>query len=202
MRCVAAGYGWSFTSLFHIMHIFQYKGRAGTTSSSTISSSTMTLGNQAIQSYMYIKERDSMANPVVAVVNDDTQFLRLMELVLSDAGYETLMFYEAGEAYQSIKKHLPDLVVLDIRMEHPEAGWTILELMRLDRETADIPVLICSADYEALDAKEEYLQSKRVGLLRKPFDIEDLVARVREYVGPPHGRQVNSGAGSSSLADA
>lgn len=126
-----------------------------------------------------------MANPVVAVVNDDTQFLRLMELVLSDAGYDTLIFYESVNAYQNIREHLPGLVVLDIRMEHPEAGWTVLDLMRLDRETADIPVLICSADYEALEARQEYLQSKRVGLLRKPFDIEDLIARVREYVGPP-----------------
>lgn len=126
-----------------------------------------------------------MANPVVAVVNDDTQVLRLRELVLSDAGYDTLIFYEGGNAYQQIKDNLPDLVVLDIRMEHPEAGWVILDLLRLDRETAAIPVLICSADYEAIESKEEYLQSKRAGILRKPFDIEDLVARVREYVGPP-----------------
>ncbi|MBA2453525.1 MAG: response regulator [Chloroflexia bacterium] len=126
-----------------------------------------------------------MANPVVAIVNDDTQFLRLMEIVLSDAGYDTLSFYEGGKAYQNIKEHLPDLVVLDIRMEHPEAGWVILDLMRLDRETADIPVLVCSADYEELEVKAEYLESKRAGVLRKPFDIEDLVARVREYVGPP-----------------
>lgn len=126
-----------------------------------------------------------MANPVVAVVNDDTQFLRLMELVLSGAGYGTLIFYEGSNAFDRIKEHLPDLVVLDIRMEHPEAGWTVLDLMRLDRVTAHIPVLICSADHEALEAKEEYLQSKHAGILRKPFDIEDLVARVREFVGLP-----------------
>lgn len=125
-----------------------------------------------------------MPTPVVAVVNDDTQFLRLMELVLADAGYNTLIFYESNNAYERIKEHLPDLVVLDIRMEHPEAGWLVLELMRLDRATAGIPVVICTADYEALESKEEYLQSKRVGILRKPFDIEDLVARVHEYVGP------------------
>lgn len=143
-----------------------------------------------------------MANPVVAVVNDDTQFLRLMELVLSDAGYDTLIFYEGDNAYQQIKDNLPDLVVLDIRMEHPESGWVVLDLLRLDRETADIPVLICSADYEALESNEEFLRTKRAGILRKPFDIEDLVARVREYVGPPESRCVSTGAGLGSLAGA
>lgn len=126
-----------------------------------------------------------MSDKVVAVVNDDTQFLHLMELVLSDVGYKTLIFFEGGRAYENIKTHMPDLVVLDIRMEHPDAGWVILDLMRLDPVTADIPVIVCSADYQALEKKEEYLQSKRVSILRKPFDIEDLIAGVHEHLGPP-----------------
>lgn len=125
-----------------------------------------------------------MAKKTVAVVNDDTQFLRLMELVLSEAGYETLIFFESGTAFDNIKKHLPALVVMDIRMGHPEAGWVILDLMRLDRETADIPVIVCSADYEALDQREEHLRSKRCRVLRKPFDIDDLISIVRDIIGP------------------
>ena len=126
-----------------------------------------------------------MTKPVVAIVNDDTQFLRLMELVLADAGYETVIFYEGGSAYNDIKEQMPDLVVLDIRLEHPEAGWSIVELLRLDRETAHIPIIICSADYAALEEREDYLKTKRCDVLRKPFDIEDLVTKVSAYIGLP-----------------
>lgn len=128
-----------------------------------------------------------MSIPVVAVVNDDTQFLRLMEMLLAGAGYETLIFFEGGTAFEQIKTHLPDLVVLDVRMEQPEAGWIILDFMRLDPATAQIPVVVCSADHEQLASKEEYLRSKRAGVLRKPFDIDDLLVKVEEYVGPAEG---------------
>lgn len=137
-----------------------------------------------------------MAKPVVAVVNDDTQFLRLMEMVLASAGYDTLIFFEGGTAFDEIRSHLPDLVVLDIRMESPESGWIILDLMRLDSVTADIPVVVCSADHTQLLAKEEYLRTKRAGVLRKPFDIDDLIAKVGEYVSPVEKADANIAAGS------
>jgi CheY-like chemotaxis protein len=125
-----------------------------------------------------------MARPVVAVVNDDTQFLRLMEMVLSSAGYDTLIFFEGKTAFDDIRSNMPDLVVLDIRMESPESGWIILDLMRLDESTANIPVVVCSADHDQLLSKEDYLASKRAGVLRKPFDIDDLIAKVGQYLTP------------------
>lgn len=137
-----------------------------------------------------------MSNPIVAVVNDDTQFLRLMEMVLASAGYDTLVFFEGSTAFDEIRHHLPDLVVLDIRMESPEAGWSILDLMRLDETTANIPVVVCSADHEQLLAKADYLETKRASILRKPFDIDDLLNKVRECVEP--GKQRDASTSSTS----
>jgi CheY-like chemotaxis protein len=137
-----------------------------------------------------------MSKPVIAVVNDDTQFLRLMEMVLFNAGYDTLIFFEGTTAFDDIRSHLPDLVVLDIRMESPESGWLILDLMRLDETTANIPVVVCSADHDQLLSKEEYLATKRASVLLKPFDIDDLVSKVREYVDPAGRCRSNSAAAS------
>lgn len=137
-----------------------------------------------------------MSKPLVAVVNDDTQFLRLMEMVLASAGYETKIFFEGSTAFDDIRAAMPDLVVLDIRMENPESGWIILDLMRLDESTANIPVVVCSADHDQLMSKEEYLASKRAGVLRKPFDIDDLIAKVAEYVRPPSVTSASTSIGS------
>lgn len=133
--------------------------------------------------------------PVIAVVNDDTQFLRMMEMILADVGYDTLIFFESDGAFDQIRTHQPDLVVLDIRMETPEAGWTILDLMRLDSTTTQIPVVVCSADHDQLNSKEEYLRSKRAEVLRKPFDIEDLITVVGQFVTPAGDEKIKYVAG-------
>lgn len=129
------------------------------------------------------------SDKVVAVVNDDTTFLSLMHELLVEEGYTAVILREADAAYMEIRARLPDLVILDIRMSHPESGWTILDLMRLDRATARIPVIVCSADLPTLRAKEEYLRSKGCDVLPKPFDIDDLLDKVNEAVGPPGERR-------------
>lgn len=70
-------------------------------------------------------------------------------------------------------------------MEHPEAGWKTLELLRLDPETTDIPVIICSADTRAVRAKEDWLRERDVKILEKPFNLDDLLNMVKGTVGLP-----------------
>src|SRR5690349_22649413 len=70
--------------------------------------------------------RTPMAKPLIAVVNDETAFLELMHDLLADEGYETLIEKERGNAPQVIREKQPALVILDIRMDKPEAGMQIL----------------------------------------------------------------------------
>ncbi len=126
-----------------------------------------------------------MAKPLIAVVNDDTIFLELMHDLLTEEGYRTAIWKEGDKAYEMIKEHRPLLVILDIRMERPDTGWMVLELMRLDPETAQIPVIICSADTERIRAKEAYLREKGCQILEKPFLLEDLLDKVRSFIGAP-----------------
>jgi CheY-like chemotaxis protein len=132
-----------------------------------------------------IAGRIPMAKPLIAVVNDDTIFLELMHDLLTSEGYRTAIWKEGDTAYEMIKEHRPLLVVLDVRMERPDTGWMVLELMRLDPGTATIPVIICSADTERIRAKETYLREKGCAILEKPFLLEDLLVKVRSFIGPP-----------------
>jgi CheY-like chemotaxis protein len=63
----------------------------------------------------------------------------------------------SSEAYEFVKEQRPDLVLLDIRMETPEAGWIVLELLTLDPQTRDIPMIICSAAIGDLQEHEGLL---------------------------------------------
>lgn len=125
-----------------------------------------------------------MAKSLIAVVNDDTLFLELMHDLLTEEGYRTAIWKEGDKAYEMIKEHRPALVILDIRMERPDTGWMVLELMRLDPETARTPVIICSADAQRIREKEVYLRAKGCEVLEKPFLLEDLLAKVQACIGP------------------
>lgn len=123
--------------------------------------------------------------PLIAVVNDDSTFLDLMHDLLSEAGYRAVIHKESDSAYELVKAEQPALVVLDIRMDHQESGWQVLELLRLDPATAAIPVIVCSADAVALRAKAARLAELGCVPLEKPFDLDELLRLVEAALGPP-----------------
>jgi len=116
--------------------------------------------------------------PLIAVVNDDTEFIGLMHDLLAEEDYRVSTHLVAANAYRELLAAQPDLIVLDIRMETPEAGWQLLEMLRLNRVTTDIPVIVCSADAPFLRAKEEHLRQQGYEILEKPFDIVALLEKV------------------------
>lgn len=119
---------------------------------------------------------------LIAVINDDAVFLKLMLDLLSDEGYQVVSRSGETSAYGLIKQEMPDLVILDIRIEHPESGWLTLDLIRLDPTTTRIPVLVCSADARQLREKAARLSEMRCDTIEKPFDLDDLLARVRDIL--------------------
>jgi CheY-like chemotaxis protein len=124
------------------------------------------------------------ARPRIALINDDEPFLALMEdLLQAIEGYEVLICKEGDRAYAFVKQHRPDLVILDIRMGGEEIGWTILNLLTLDPATRPIPLLVCSAAVQSLQAHEPLLRRYGVAVLPKPFDLDALLEQVRAALG-------------------
>jgi CheY-like chemotaxis protein len=130
-----------------------------------------------------------MTRPLIAVVNDDPAFLDLMHELLTDESYTTVLLHEGSSAYDMIRKQHPDLVILDLRLEHPEAGWKTLQLLRLDPETNDIPVILCSADTRSLREKEDWLKERDIKVLEKPFNLDDMLKMVKDVTGSPSGME-------------
>ena len=92
------------------------------------------------------------ATPIqkVVVVNGSTEVLGMLEAVL-DAGRYDMVFVESSDhAYSHIKKVLPNLVILCVRIENLE-GFNLLTMLKLDADTRDIPVLTYTTEYEGQD---------------------------------------------------
>jgi CheY-like chemotaxis protein len=106
----------------------------------------------------YLRSEERSAAPAVAqkvvIVNGSSEILELLETVL-DAGRYDVVFVESNEhAYSQIKRVQPNLVILCMRIDDMD-GFQVLSMLKLDRETRDIPVLTYTTEYAGDDAEQD-----------------------------------------------
>jgi len=90
----------------------------------------------------------------VVIVNGNSEVLEVLETVL-EAGHYDIVFVESSEhAYSQIKRVLPNLVILCVRIEDFD-GFQVLSMLKLDEETRGIPVLTYTTEYEGQLPEEE-----------------------------------------------
>ncbi|MDP9379225.1 MAG: response regulator [Chloroflexota bacterium] len=136
----------------------------------------------------------SNTKPHVAVVNDDTVFLRLLEeLLRTEEGYEVSTCFVGSEGYSFVRQAQPDLVILDLVFGNgAEEGWRTLDLLTPDPVTRRIPVIVCSAANQQLHQHEDWLRRFDVRVLPKPFDLDVLLRKVHDALGDPReGESIN-----------
>jgi DNA-binding response OmpR family regulator len=121
--------------------------------------------------------------PLVAAVNTDTAFLRLLDAVLNDEGYATLLLQAGDITYDTIKQRWPAIVILDIDSETPAASWRLVDLLLLDPDTAKIPLILCSVADQTLLDRLPKLSAIGCTVIEKPFMVEELLAHVRALAG-------------------
>lgn len=123
-------------------------------------------------------ERTNNDSPHILVVNDTQEILDLFEEILKEEGYRVSLYSFAFDDIAEIVKLKPDLVVLDFMIGGEEHGWQLLQKMKMDRRTAEIPIVVCTAALSLARELEGHLRSKRVGLILKPFDIDELISEI------------------------
>lgn len=124
----------------------------------------------------------------ITVVNDHPEFLELMIDFLSEEGYTVTTIAKHQGAFQQIKETRPDLVICDLVFENMPAGWALLDMLYLDPETNQIPLILCSAAIKQVQEIAPSLASKGIAWLEKPFRLDemiDLIKAVAEREPPP-----------------
>jgi DNA-binding response OmpR family regulator len=131
----------------------------------------------------WLAERGGDVAKTITVFDDDTDFLDLMRDTLAESGYRVVAEPTADAALAIVLRERPALVILDFWMAGQGAGLTVLRLLREHPETAALPVLICSADHTALDDYADDWHALGCETLAKPFDLNDMLARVARLAG-------------------
>ena len=68
-------------------------------------------------------------------------------------------------------------------MGNDVAGWQLLEYYKLEPALTKTPIVVCSADIQALRDRSTHLQTKGCAILPKPFDLNDLLALLDKILG-------------------
>ncbi|MFA5113064.1 MAG: response regulator [Candidatus Margulisiibacteriota bacterium] len=117
---------------------------------------------------------------VVMIVDDEPTIVTIVEDLLQLKGFDALSASDALEAEQAIKLHRPDLILLDVMMPRV-SGFDFCKKLKSLPDYKDIPVIFLSVMNKKEDL-EKGLQAGAVDYIPKPFDPNDLIARVRKHL--------------------
>jgi DNA-binding response OmpR family regulator len=110
----------------------------------------------------------------ILVVEDEQTLVETLDYSLRRQGYDVLTAMNGRAALELARKHMPDLVVLDIMLP----GLDGFEICRILRQETSVPILMLTARTEEID-KIVGLEVGADDYLTKPFSPRELVARVR-----------------------
>src|SRR6476620_5310765 len=122
--------------------------------------------------------------PRVLVVEDDAEIAQAVQRSLRLEGYEVRIAPDGEKALADARSYVPDLVLLDLGLP----GVDGLQVARQLREDGDVPILMLTAR-DAVESRVEGLDSGADDYLVKPFDRQELLARIRALLRrrPPRG---------------
>ena len=116
----------------------------------------------------------------ILVVDDEKPISHMLERSLSAAGYDVEVSHRGSDALARIRKHPPDLMLLDVMMPEMD-GYEVCRIVKGDPRTAIIPIIMVTA---LADRKERHegMAAGADDYLTKPIDPIDLVLRVGNAV--------------------
>jgi two-component system cell cycle response regulator DivK len=117
--------------------------------------------------------------PLVLIVDDNDRNRKLAGDVLRSAGFRTLEAVTAAEGIALASEHLPDVILMDLRLPDLD-GTEAARMLRAEPRTSRIPVVAVTA--LPLDARENWLfDAGFAGYVVKPIDIDEFPGVVRRF---------------------
>lgn len=115
----------------------------------------------------------------ILIAEDDKFLANAYLLKLKKLNFDIHLAYDGVETLKAIKKDKPDLLILDLIMPNVD-GFSVLEMIRKDEETKDLPVMVVTnlgqgTDYERIKAigAQDYI-------VKTDISLDDLVIKIKK----------------------
>jgi len=131
-------------------------------------------------------------NYTVLVVDDDTALVDIVSNLLQLEGYNVLKAYNGKAGLEMAKEHKPHVIILDIMMPEMD-GYEVLEHLKEDVNTADIPVIMLTARTEDKAVIESWKKGADF-YIPKPFEIDELLHVIELVIQSKYAAQSSKNA--------
>ena len=114
-------------------------------------------------------------------VDDEVDTRLSVRDVLKDKGFKVVLAIDGQDCLNKLKKVKPDLILLDIMMP----GLTtreILSAIRKDKKTAKIKIIFLTVMRFSEITQKDLLSGNVVDFIEKPFDINELLERIKKTI--------------------
>ncbi|MFL0756403.1 MAG: response regulator transcription factor, partial [Prochlorococcus sp.] len=123
---------------------------------------------------------EAAPTPRLLLVDDEPGLRTAVQTYLEDEGFDVTTAVDGDDGWQKAQQMLPDLVISDVMMPRCD-GYGLLKRMREDERLGGTPVIFLTAKGMTADRTQGYVAGVD-DYIPKPFDPEELVARVRNVV--------------------
>jgi len=122
----------------------------------------------------------SNKRPLVLIIDDDDVNQTVLKFLLTKENIHCMMSENGQSGIELAKQYQPDIILLDIFMPD-ENGFEVLKWIKQNEQINHIPVFIFSILENELDIQNAY-DIGADGYITKPFDMKDVVKKVREVI--------------------
>ena len=121
---------------------------------------------------------------LIMVVNDTQEILDLFRDILTDAGYEVSLHAYGKRESGEVQRIGPDLIISDWPpLDREVYGWQFLQMLKMTRETAHIPIVVCTTNLRSIEDNQAWMNSKGIRVVAKPFEVDELFAAIEGLIG-------------------
>ena len=118
----------------------------------------------------------------ILAINNSPDVLNLFVDLLGEEGYRVSTLIYADRDLPKIASSDLDLIILDYQWATEDDGWTLLQMLRMNRATAAIPIILCTGAVSHVRETEGHLQTMGVDVIFKPFAIDPLLQLIQEVL--------------------
>ena len=113
----------------------------------------------------------------ILVIDDESWLREMVRLALEQQGFEVIEATDSADGFELARKQMPDLILCDVNMDKPGAGYTTLAKLREDAATATIPFILMTGLADAAGMRHG-MELGADDYLPKPFKVDELYATV------------------------
>ncbi|MCK5305800.1 MAG: response regulator [Candidatus Omnitrophica bacterium] len=121
-----------------------------------------------------------MSKQKILMIEDEIDLAEVAKIGLEDAGYEVILAGDGETGVKKAREEKPDIILLDVALPGLMDGHEICKCLQ-EEDNKDIPIIILTAS-AVKEVEEESLMSGAVGFIKKPYDLNDLIKKIKRVI--------------------